>query len=157
MVRERLRSWLAWTVALFVLWLALVGAVDSLELIAGAGAAAIGAFAAEAVRERGLLGYRFRARWLLRAWRPVYRIVPDFGVLMLALARALISRRRPTGAYQAIPFPAGGDDAESAGLRAFSAAVGSLAPNSVVIDIDSKRGRMLLHKLVPGSGPTKPL
>jgi multisubunit Na+/H+ antiporter MnhE subunit len=157
MVRERLRSWLAWAVALFVLWLALVGTVKWLELVAGACAAAIGALAAEGVRARGLLGYRFRTRWLLRAWRPVYRIVPDFGVLMLALARALISRKRPTGAYQAIPFPAGGDDAESAGLRAFSAAAGSLAPNSVVIDIDPKRDLMVLHKLIPGSGPTRPL
>jgi hypothetical protein len=76
---------------------------------------------------------------------------------MLALARTVVSGKAPAGAYEAVPFLAGGDDPESAGRRAFAASAGSLAPNSVVVDIDPERKLMLVHKLVPGSGPTRPL
>ena len=155
--RERLRSWVIWAIALFLLWLTLVGTIAWLELVAGACAAAVGAFAAQLVRERGLLRYSLPAPVVLRAWRPVVRIVPDFWILIVALLRAVVSGRRPAGAYQAVRFPAGGADPASAGGRAFATAAGSLAPNSVVVDVDRERDLMLVHTLVPGRGPTRPL
>jgi multisubunit Na+/H+ antiporter MnhE subunit len=154
---ERLRSWVVWTIALFVAWLALVGTVAWLELVAGGCAAAIAAFAAQVVRERGLLQYRVPAAALRHARRPMVRIVPDFWILIVALVRALVSGHRPSGAYQALPFPAGGSDAQSAGARAFAIAAGSLAPNSVIVDVDREQDLMLVHTLVPGKGPTRPL
>lgn len=149
---ERLRSWLVWALGLFLLWLALVGTIAWLELVAGACAAALGAFAAELVRERGLLDYRLPAPVLVRAWRPLVRIVPDFWALIVALVRAVASGRRPSGAYRAVPYPAG-----DAGSRAVATAAGSLAPNTVVVDVDRERDLMLVHVLVPGKGPTRPL
>jgi multisubunit Na+/H+ antiporter MnhE subunit len=148
---RRFRSLLAWALALFGLWLVLVGTVAWLELVAGACAAAIGAVAATVVGERGLLRYGMPAHMLLQARRPLLRIVPDFWLLVVALVRAAATGRRPSGAYRAMPYPAG-----DPGARAFATAAGSLAPNSVVVDIDADRDLMLVHTLVPG-GPTRPL
>ena len=66
-LRWRIKGWLAWFVALNVLWLVFISAWVVEEEILGLFAAAIGATAAEAVREQGLTGFRMRARWLLKA------------------------------------------------------------------------------------------
>jgi multisubunit Na+/H+ antiporter MnhE subunit len=149
-------SWSVWAVLLFLLWLVLVGTVTPLELYAGACAAAIGATAAELVRSRGLLGLRVELRWLVSARRPLGQIFPDFGLLALALLRTIARRRPPPDAYVAIDLSGSAADPRSAGWRAVAAAAGSLAPNTVVVDVDRERALMLVHKLVPERGPARP-
>jgi hypothetical protein len=139
-------SWLGWAAASFVVWLGLVGTVAWLELLAGACAAALAATGAEALRSRGLLAFRIEPRFLIRIWRPLVRIVPDSGLLLLALVR------RGRGAFDEIPA---GDT--TPGRRAWIGAAGSIAPNSVVVDVDTHERKVLLHRLVRDRGPRSPL
>jgi len=141
----------AWWCVLFGLWVALVGTKAWLELVAGACAAAIGTASLEVVRSQGVLAFRFHARWLLEAGRPLARIVPDFVVLTLALVR-----RRPGGAFRAVPFEPGGDTPLGAGRRAFVTVAGSLAPNTLVVDVDRERNLLLVHELDPAHASEPP-
>ena len=145
-----------WTLALFGLWLVLVGTVAGLELLAGAVAAVIGAVAVEVVRSRGLL-VGLDPRWLTGLWRPLLQVFVDFFVVMGALARTIVTRRRPNARYLVVDLSGPGGDQRSPGWRAYAAFAGSLAPNSVVVDVERERRRMLVHKLVPESLPARPL
>jgi hypothetical protein len=140
---RRVAAWLSWFAGLFVLWLLLVGTVQDVELIAGLCAAAIGATAMEVVRSQELLGFRVAWRWLRQAWKPLARVVPEFLLLMGALAR------RPRGSFRTLDFPVGGERAVDAGRRAFVVLAGSLAPNRLVVDVDPDTGGALVHDLVP--------
>jgi hypothetical protein len=143
---RRVTAWLAWFGGLFVFWLALVGTLQDAELIAGLGAAAIGATAAEVVRSQGLLRYRVRARWLWPGVRQLLRVVPDFFRVLAALPR------RPAGQFRTVPFPAGGRRDVDRGRRAWATLAASLAPNRIVIDMDAGTGEALVHDLVPHAG-----
>jgi multisubunit Na+/H+ antiporter MnhE subunit len=148
----RALQWAAWWLVLFGVWVALVGTKAWLELVAGACAALIGVVAIEVVTAQGLLSFRFRLRWLREAGQPLARIVPDFVLLTLALVR----RRRDAGAFRAVPFDAGGDTPLGAGRRAFVTVAGSLAPNTLVVDVDLERKLLLVHEFDPRAAPEPP-
>ena len=142
---RRVTAWLAWFAALLLLWLAFAGTIQSQEIIAGLCAAALGATAAEVVRSQGLLRFRIQWHWLREIWKPLLRVVPDFFVVIAALVR------RPAGRMRRVEFPSGGTRDMDAGRRAFVAVAASLAPNTLVIDVDAEQGIVLVHDLVPGS------
>jgi len=142
---RRVTAWLAWFAALLLLWLAFAGTIQSQEIIAGLCAAALGATAAEVVRSQGLLRFRIQWHWLREIWKPLLRVVPDFFVVIAALVR------RPAGRMRRVEFPTGGARDVDAGRRAFVAVAASLAPNTLVIDVDAEQGIVLVHDLVPGS------
>jgi hypothetical protein len=143
----RVAWWLAWFGTLFVLWLALVGVVQDVELIAGLCAAAIGATAAELVRAQGLLRYSVDRRWVLLLGKHLLRVVPDFVRLMVALPH------RPRGSFRTLDFPVGGERRIDAGRRAFAVFAPSLAPNRLVVDTDAEAGGAVVHDLLPDSAP----
>src|SRR5437763_364189 len=122
-----LAGWIAWFGPLFGLWLGFVGAAPGSELVAGLGAAALGATAAAVVRHLGLLSYRlpFGAplRLLARAWA----IARDFAMLLGLLGPALRGRP-PRGQFRVADADTGGDDPAGRGRRALAGWAGSLAP-----------------------------
>jgi multisubunit Na+/H+ antiporter MnhE subunit len=143
-------AWLVWWVLLAALYLLLADSVVALELAAGAVCAAIAATGAVVVRRSRLVVGRPRLRWLAAAWRPLLGTFTDLG----PLARVLVSRgilRRP-GAGRVIERPfvlPGRDEREDAARLAFTEALGSLAPNTIVLDVDHARGVLLAHELHP--------
>jgi multisubunit Na+/H+ antiporter MnhE subunit len=143
----RVAAWLAWFAGLLLFWLALVGTVEYVEWIAGLCAAALGATAVDVVRSQGLLRFRVQCRWLRRLWRPLLRVVPDFLLVLAALAR------RSRGRVRTVDFPTGGHRDVDVGRRAFVTLAASLAPNSLVIDVDAESGEVLVHDLVPTAAP----
>jgi multisubunit Na+/H+ antiporter MnhE subunit len=155
-VARRLLSLALWTVVLFLLWLVLVGTVAWLELVAGAVAALIGAVAAELLRSRGLLA-TVKLTWLPAVWRPLVQVFADFVIVMDALVRTIARRPHPPDRYRVVDLSGARGDQRAAGWRAFAAAAGSLAPNTVVVEVDRERRRMLVHELVPGRGRARPL
>jgi multisubunit Na+/H+ antiporter MnhE subunit len=148
---------LLWWVALFGLWVLLVGTKDELELLAGACAAVLGVVAVEAVRSQGLLRFEFRKSWLVSALKPLARVLPDYVIVLRVLVGALRRRGRTRGAFRAVPFDAGGDTPLGAGRRAFVTAAGSIAPNALVVDVDRERNLLLVHELDPAKAPDTPL
>jgi hypothetical protein len=125
------------------------------ELVVGAFAAAFGATGATLVhRERRVL-LRGDARWL----GAVARQLPGLGGDLVPLARVLIARgilrRGGAGATVEIPFDATSDGPRDTARRAATEALGSLTPNTIVVRIDTERGVVVAHQLVPTDDPAR--
>jgi len=151
----RVVFWLVWWILLTGLWIPLAFEVAVPELIAGAVAAAAGATLATAVRAQRLISFRPRLRWAFRLWRLPSQVVFDTGILFAVLWRRLVMRQDVSGSFRAIPFRAVGENPEANARRAMAMTVGSLAPNTYVIDIDKDYELILVHQLVPKPGDSK--
>ena len=103
MTRRRLTGWLAWFVALNVLWLVFISAWVWEEAILGIFASAVAATAAEAVREQGLVRFRPRPRWLWQARVLPWRALRESAFVLAALARQLVGRGRVRGRFAWCP------------------------------------------------------
>jgi multisubunit Na+/H+ antiporter MnhE subunit len=143
------RAWVIWWLLCAALWLLLVDRTPLDELLAGAGVAALGATAAVAVRARQEVLLRPRARWLTTAWRPVLGMFADLVPLVRVLVTRGILRRDERGSLSEVPYPHVGADGQDTAHRALTEALGSLAPNTFVVDIDRDRGVLLAHELAP--------
>jgi hypothetical protein len=147
---RRVVSLIVWWALLLCLWALYVGTTTRLEILWGIGAAAVGAVAIEVVRSLGLLRFEVDRRWLPRAWKTLPQIVFDFGLIGWELVRALAHGRRVSGAYVAVPFPAGNP---ALGIdrwrRAWATTLGTMTPNGIVVDIDPETDLALMHSLRP--------
>jgi len=147
---RRAAHWLAWWVALVVLWQLFVSTFAAPEVLAGLLAAAVSATAAEAVRGQNLVHFHPRARWFVQAYRLPGNVVRDCLVLGRVLWRRVVRREPIEGDFIALAFSPGGDDPQAAGARrALYVAAISLTPNTFVVGIDRDNDVMLIHQLVP--------
>jgi hypothetical protein len=148
--RRRLPGWTAWAIAwvlLFGLWMLLAGTLAVSEIVVGVVAAAVAATAVQVVLGQRLVRFRPDPRWFLRGWIIPWRAVLEFGLLVMALWRAVALRRRVIGRFRSVPFPVGGRDSRSAARRALFTVGASFAPNTYVVDFEEER--VLVHRLVP--------
>jgi multisubunit Na+/H+ antiporter MnhE subunit len=155
-----LRAWLIWWALLAALWLALVDTVVGPELVVGSVAAAIAATGAVIVRRQRRHILRPKLSWVRSAGRPLVHTVADLAPLARALWRRGIRRADEHGAIARVTYTAVSDTPEDAAHRVFTQALGSLAPNTLVVEIDRDRRVMLVHQLVPTDDPaadSKPL
>jgi multisubunit Na+/H+ antiporter MnhE subunit len=148
---RRIAVWLVWWFVLAALWLLLVDRTPLAELVAGAVAAAGAATAAATVGAQPLITLHPRLAWILSAVRAAPSLFSDTVRVAVVLARAIVGRRRPTGAFRTVAADAAGDDPESTARRALTKALGSLGPNTYVVAIDHRSGKMLVHQLEPTS------
>ncbi len=153
--RGRVIFWIVWWVLLTGLWIPLAFEVAVPELVAGALAAAAGATLATAVRSQRLISFRPQLRWGLRLWRLPMQVVLDTGLLVAVLWRRLVMRQPVSSSFRAIPFRAVGENPEANARRAMAMTIGSIAPNTYVIDIDQDYQLILVHQLVPKPGDSK--
>ncbi|HEV8250510.1 MAG TPA: hypothetical protein VGQ15_11100 [Gaiellaceae bacterium] len=129
-------AWLAMWVALWWLWMLLVGEWNRDELIAATVAATIAATIGELARTRA--GVKPSAPSLTGAWKIPYAVVADFAILMWQLPRGRrgVFRERPAAG-------------------AWPAFLANLSPNAYVVDMDDDR--VVLHDLVPRRASEEPL
>ena len=137
---------LVWFALLEGLWAVFVGTQQDTELVAGLGAAALGAVFAELLRTQGLLAFTSDFGLLRRALLTPWNIVLDFSVLTWALVRALAAGRRVSGQWVEAPFVTE-PGAVGNWQRAFAATIGTATPNAIRVDLD--HDRVLLHSLDP--------
>jgi multisubunit Na+/H+ antiporter MnhE subunit len=164
-VRRRAAVWLAWWTLMMSLWVMVDDSLQFDELLAGAGAAAIAAVAAEFAAYQASVRYRVRPGWLLAAeiLRLPAEVARDTLTVFGALARMLVTGRAPEGGYAELP--AGGLPGEKGAPardkgappgeagRVLLTGVRSFAPNTFVLGIDDERGVLVVHRLVPeGAG-----
>lgn len=140
---------LLWWVALFGWWVVLVGTNAGSELVAAAVAALLAALLAAALRRQRLLSFRFEARWLAKTLKVPWNVLRELAVVFRALALDLVGARRVSSRYRALPFPAGRQDAVSAGRRAVASVADAISPNAFSVDMDCERGVVLRHELDP--------
>jgi multisubunit Na+/H+ antiporter MnhE subunit len=133
--------WLAWWILLSALYLLLSDSVAPQELAVGAAAAAIGATGAVLVRQQRRLRLRPRLRHFRAAPGALLRSFTDLAPLAVKLVRGR------GGELVEVPFETGGDEREAATRRAFTEAIGSLAPATIVVEVDERRGVTVEHRL----------
>ena len=139
---RRIVSLLVWFALLEGLWALVVGTQQDTELVAGFGAAALGAIFAEVLRTKGLLPFSTDFGTLGKAWKLSWQLVLDFGIL----TRAALRPAGPRGEWVEAPYPTA-EGGRGNWQRAFAAVVGTATPNAIVVDLDD--GRALLHSLDP--------
>ncbi|MBS1868745.1 MAG: Na+/H+ antiporter subunit E [Actinobacteria bacterium] len=154
--RGAARAWAIWWLLCAALWLAMVDRVALDELLTGAVAAALGATAAVLVRQQRRTLIRPRAGWLRTAWwRQPLALVRDLAPLARALVVRGVLRREQTGATCALRFDAAGDTPRAAAYRVLTATLGSLGPNTIVLEVDADERTLLAHQLVPRAEPAR--
>lgn len=145
---HRAATWFAWWVLLMSLWVAVDDSLQFDELLAGAGAAALAAVVAELASHQAATRFKVRAAWLVRALRLPGEVARDTVTVFAALARTLVTRRPPEGAFRELPARYGDDSPLGETRRVLITGAESLAPNKFVLGIDAERDVMVVHQLV---------
>jgi Na+/H+ ion antiporter subunit len=141
-------AWAVWWVALFWLWLLLVGEWNGEEWVAAAVAATVSATLAEFSRIRTGFGARPPASAISDVPQLLLMVVVDFGIVVWALLLSVARRSVVRGELVSRELERGSRAARGSGPRAWTALAASYSPNSYVIDIDPETRRVLLHDLV---------
>lgn len=145
---RRAVTWFTWWVLLMALWVTIDDSLAPDELVAGAGAAAVAALAAELVSHQAGLAFRIRAAWLPRALRLPGQVVTDTWAVFAVLAKTITKRTPPpTGTYREIPVRYGDDTPLDVTRRVLLIGARSFTPNGFVLGIDPDRDVMVVHQL----------
>ncbi len=101
-------------------------------------------------REQGFVEAALRPGWLVGIWRLALQIPRD---VVFVCGEALVQLVRPKpvrGAFRTTAFTATGQRAQDTGRRALADSLGSVAPNTIVVGIDTEHGLLLVHQLRRG-------
>jgi multisubunit Na+/H+ antiporter MnhE subunit len=137
-----------WWVLMMSFWVMIDDSINTDELLAGAGAAALAAFVAEVVTYQAAARFRMRIDWLVPALRLPGQVVQDMVTVYAALWRRLAHGERPPSAFAEIPARFGDDSPEGVTRRVLLIGGHSVAPNTFVLGIDKDTDLMVVHKLV---------
>ena len=151
-IARRLGAWLLWWVLLMSLWVILDDSIASDELLAGAGAAALGACLAELASYQAATRFRMRIEWLIPALSLPGQVVRDTVIVFAALWRRLARGQEPASGFRELPVRYGSDTAEGKTRRALYVGGQSVAPNTFALGIDRDRDVMIVHQLVVTRG-----
>jgi multisubunit Na+/H+ antiporter MnhE subunit len=133
-------------------WVVLDDSIAFDELLAGAGAAALGAFLAELAAHQTQTRFRTRIEWLAPALRLPGDVGRDLVIVFAALWRRLARGEAPASGFRQIPVRYGDDTAEGRTRRVLLVGGRSVAPNSFVLGLDPEREVMVVHQLVVTEG-----
>lgn len=151
-VARRVGAWLVWWVLLMSFWVILDNSIASDELLAGAGAAALGAFLAELAFYQAATRFRMRIEWVVPALGLPAQVVRDTAIVFAALWRRLARGEEPASGFRAVPARFGSDTAEGETRRVLLIGGRSVAPNSIAAGIDPDRDVMIIHQLMVNEG-----
>jgi multisubunit Na+/H+ antiporter MnhE subunit len=151
-IARRLGAWLLWWVLLMSFWVILDNSIASDELLAGAGAAALGAGLAEVAGYQAAARFRMRIEWLVPALSLPVQVVRDTVIVFTALWRRLARGEEPASGFRELPVRYGDDSAEGKTRRALYVGGQSVAPNTFALGIDRDRDVMIVHQLVVTRG-----
>jgi hypothetical protein len=148
LLARRAGVWLIWWVLMMSFWVIQNDSLQTDELLAGAGAAALAAALAELAGYQAATRLRMRINWLQPALRLPAHLVRDTGVVFAALWRQLVHGQAPRSGFREEHVRFGGDSLEDKTRRALLVGGKSVAPNTFVLGLDGERDVMVLHHLV---------
>jgi multisubunit Na+/H+ antiporter MnhE subunit len=149
---RRVGTWLVWWVLLMSFWVVLDNSIDADELLAGAGAAALGAFLAEFALYQAGTRFRMRLGWLIPALSLPGQLASDTAIVFAALWRRLARGEQPPSGFRQVPVAYGSSTAEGETRRVLLVGGASVAPNSFALGLDAERDVMVIHQLVVNQG-----
>jgi hypothetical protein len=129
------------------LYLLLIDTTDLPELYVLAGVTVLAALAFAVSREERVAEGSLTASMLHGAWRALAGIPLQIGLVSLEALTQLWQRRMSRGSFRAVPFRAGPEKPRDIGRRGLAEALGSIAPNTIVIGVDPERDLLLVHQL----------
>ena len=133
-------------------YMVLIDTVDLPELYAAIGAVLLSAGAYEAARRQRFAEASVRLAWLARGWRVAASVPRHVAVVSWEAFAQLGRPAARRGQFRAVPFRHVGDGSEDFGRRALAEALGSLAPNTIVLGVDTDSGLLLVHQLHQSGG-----
>lgn len=133
---------------MMALWIILDDSLETDELLAGAGAAAIAATVAELAGYQAGTRFGMRIRWLPQALTLPARVAVDMVIVYAALWRRISRGQQPPSAFVSEPVRFGDDSPRGLTRRVLLIGARSLAPNACALGIDSETETMVLHVLV---------
>jgi multisubunit Na+/H+ antiporter MnhE subunit len=145
---RRVGSWLVWWILLMSFWVMIDDSIETDELLAGAGAAALAALLVELVTYQAATRFRMRIAWIVPALSLPGQVVRDLVTVYAALWRRLFGGQQPPSAFVELPARFGDDTPEGLTRRTLLIGGMSVAPNTFVLGIDSERDVMVVHRLV---------
>jgi multisubunit Na+/H+ antiporter MnhE subunit len=147
-VAHRVGSWLVWWILMMSFWVMIDDSIDTDELLAGAGAAALAAVLAELVTYQAAARFRMRIKWVVPALRLPGEIARDTVTVYGALWRCLVHGEQPASAFLELPARFGDDSPEGVTRRTLLIGGTSVAPNTFALGIDRDTDVMVVHRLV---------
>lgn len=142
---------------LFALWLLLVDAVDTPNLVTGGVCAVLAAALGTRVQSLRTVSAKPRLGMLRFIYRPLLLLVSDSARVTWALVAHGLLGRPATGRFRAARYAAVREDSEDVAKRILTEWGASVGSNRYVIGIDSDQRLVLVHELVRSSGPIDPL
>lgn len=127
-------------------YLLLIDTTDLPELLVLGGVAVLATLAFESSRRQGVAQAGFELEWLRQAWRPVVNVPRHAALVSYEALLQLVRFRRRRGSFRAVPFRGAGSPADY-GRLALTESLGSFAPNTIVIGVDSERNLLIVHQL----------
>lgn len=149
------------------MWIALVGAFDSQDLVAGAASAAVSVGVGYVVGQRGRALPSFRRGDLGRLARLIPDTLTETAEVYVATVRRVRARHGPdgsgsgpggsgSGGFRTVATDAAGDGWRGARRSAVVGALLSVTPNTVVIDVEPGTGVATVHDFVLRPGTSTP-
>lgn len=151
-VARRVGVWMVWWILLMSFWIILDDSIELDELLAGAGAAALGALLAEFASYQAASRFRMRIEWLVPALSLPGQLARDTVLVFAVLWRRLAHGEEPRSGFREERVRFGANTAEGKTRRALLVGGRSVAPNTFVLGIDSERDVMVIHQLVVSEG-----
>jgi multisubunit Na+/H+ antiporter MnhE subunit len=140
-------------VSMMGLWVLYTSTVRFWELIFGGGAAILATIAAAVVEEQRFAQFAPDPKWLLYFITLPWSVLRDTALVYRAAVKYALNQKSD-GYLISVDFESGGDDARSSARRALATALATIPPNSIVVGIDRKQNKVLLHMLTPDDIPS---
>jgi hypothetical protein len=127
-------------------YLVLIDTASLPELLVLVAVALLGAAAFAISLAQGFTEATISIVWLLRAWRVLASVPLQILLVCREALSQLVDRRPARGELRMVPFH-GGQAGRDIGRRALTESLGSFAPNTIVIGVDTERNLLLVHQL----------
>lgn len=135
-------------------WILLVAGTRAHEMIVGLGVVLASCFFLAGVNKMSTLELDFHVSDLVQGWRIPGSVIRDCYTITAVLLRDLFTSRKAGSFYRVSGFPTRKDDPRLVSRRVLATLYTTVSPNSIVIGIDFKQGRMLFHQLQRSSVPS---
>lgn len=131
-------------------WIALAGAADGQDLVAGAAASAVAVGAGYLLSRRGKALPRLTTGDLPTLGRLPLRLVVESAQVFALAARKACGRRVAPGTWVEVPVVVDGSGWRAARRDSVVTLLMSMTPNDIVADLDADTGVALVHRLIGG-------
>jgi len=135
------------------MWLLFVGTFSLHELLIGIVAAVLAAIGMVVVTIHYQTPFSPGPSDLLAVWRVPWYVLSDTWVVLTVAAKDLIGSHRAESLFRVVQFERSGNDARVSARRALATLYSTVAPNSIVLGVNTREQKLLFHQIQRSSVP----